>query len=184
MPHSLASFIPNLVKLRNHNHEDQPSWDPYLSTHSTLCDMFSTCTQIILLSVFVWAMSLEKKKRAFIQWHGQIRCSLLVSPLAMWHPSRDKSAFLGAVGPSTTHQGTWEKSRPTLCLVTMGTAMDSAVATNQLWPRGHSLGNHGEQCLGQQPTEERSFVEVQISKRDILAYHWSTNKCEFGHFGG
>lgn len=55
MPHSWASFIPDLEMLRAQDLGAHPFLRPWLSTPELLGTYFTTCTQIILLSMFLWA---------------------------------------------------------------------------------------------------------------------------------
>ena len=64
-----------------------------------------------------WISSLE-----WYQHHSWIRRLLFLSnppflTITIWYPSTDKSAFVGAVGSSTIHQETQEKSHPPMCWV-------------------------------------------------------------------
>ena len=96
-------------------------------------------------------------------------------PTTIWHPSMDKSAF---VGSSTIHQGTQEESCPPMHWVigiqNSVLAVDSAVASELApVPLNHGLGAPIGHCLRQSPIDERTFVEIQVSSTEIPACHWS-----------
>lgn len=54
-----------------------------------------------------------------------------------------------------------------------------------LGPLNCGPGAPGEHCLRQLPTDERAFVEVQVSSTKVLTQCWSKKKCThiFGHIG-
>lgn len=86
----------------------------------------------------------------------------------------DESSFVRAVG-SGTHKGTVGESYPPMHWMTdkhfshgCGTKVAHELAPATL---GHGLGISGEHCLKQSPTDERSFMEVQVSRGEVLAYH-------------
>ena len=98
------------------------------------------------------------------------------STITTWHPSMEKSAFVGAVGSSTIHQGTWAESRPLVHWVidiqTSIVAVDPAMECELTPPPlGCGLGAPGEHCLRQLPMDKRASVEVQESSREVPAQH-------------
>lgn len=82
-------------------------------------------------------------------------------PNNMWHPPRDKNAFVGAVASSTRCQDTWEESHPTMLQVT--STWTTVPAVNGLQP----LSAVGKNHLKKLPTDERTLVEVQFSSVEI-----------------
>lgn len=75
---------------------------------------------------------------------------ILSSTTTVWHPSRDRSALVGAVGSSTPCQGTWEESHLPMhwlmAIQTLISAVDPEVACEPaLAPLSHDLGVPGEQ---------------------------------------
>lgn len=109
------------------------------------------------------------------------------STTIIWHPSTDKSAFWGAVGPSTIRWGTWEAPCP-LCQVTdiqtSDLAVDPVVACElPSAPRGLGPGAPGKHCFRQWPTNERVLVEVQISEEKFQHIIGGKEKKKFGCIG-
>lgn len=89
--------------------------------------------------------------RGWGQQHGWRRHPRFMSPPNnMWHPSMDRSVFVGAVGSSTRHQETWEESHPTLLWV-IGKQTTSQVV-NWLQP----LSAVGEHHLKQTPMDRNT----------------------------
>lgn len=99
-----------------------------------------------------------------------------VPPTTIWHSSSDKSAFVGAVGSSTTCQGTQEESRLPMHWITgmqiWVLAVDPILAMNQFQPllatvqetlQNSVLDNH----------RQKSHYESQDSSRELLGLCWS-----------
>lgn len=84
-----------------------------------------------------------------------------------------KSAFVGVVGSSTVSQGTQEKSPPPVHWVTgrqtFVLTVDTAVACE---PASVPLSCSS----GASENKMRAFVEVCVSRGEILAYCWSKKK--------
>ena len=85
-------------------------------------------------------------------WWNKMSLFLSLLPTVIQHLSMDKSAFVGAVGSSTIHQGAWEESYPPVCQVigvqTLIPAVDPALACEAaLDPLGHNPGGPGEHSL-------------------------------------
>lgn len=97
--------------------------------------------------------------------------------------STNKSASMGVVKSGTIRQGTQEECLPFVYQVigkqkTQEKKLRTSVllvAYNWLHPSCHGPGAPGEHCLGQSPTDDRAFVEVQVSRGKVPALHWSKN---------
>ena len=96
----------------------------------------------------------------------------------LWHPSIDKSAFVGEVGSSTICQGTQRESHPAMHLVigrqTSVPALDPAVAREPAQAPFSCCMETPENTVLDHDTQERAFVEVQVSRREVPALCWST----------
>lgn len=88
-----------------------------------------------------------------------------------------KKCLCGAVRSSTMHRGAWKESCPPMHQVIGKQTSVSAVGpavVHKLSPvhLGHGPGAPDEHCLRQSPMDERAFVEVQASSREVIAHWW------------
>ena len=102
------------------------------------------------------------------------------SPAKIWYPSTDKSFFVGVVGSTLYTKGPRRVS-PTCAVgnrqTDLALAGDPAMA-HESAPASLSCvpGAPGKHCLRQSPTEEKAFVEVQVSRKEVPAHQWNNNK--------
>lgn len=102
-------------------------------------------------------------------------CVLPPTSTTIWHPSTDRSVFVGAVRSSTTCQGTRRTHPPRHQIIGTETsflAVYPAVTPNQFQSLSAMVWKPLENSLRQLPREEKAFVEIQVSSEDVPAYHW------------
>lgn len=105
-----------------------------------------------------------------------MRHLLIESPLStiIWHPPIDNRAFLGAVESNIIWQGVC--AYPCICNrrgdlgPSCGPCSDSSTSSIL---SGCNLEGTGNDCLRQPPTDDRAFVEVQVSSIEVTAQCWS-----------
>lgn len=106
------------------------------------------------------------------------QCPPLPTKRTIWHPSTEKSAFVGVVGSSTICQGTLDESgnRHTDLSPYCGPCSGLCLALALL---GHSLEAPGKHCPRQSATDERTFVRsrFQVEK---FQYNVGAKKYDFG----
>lgn len=108
-----------------------------------------------------------------IMWHQHIL--IMPHPSAtIWHPPTYKSAFEGALGSGTKHQGVWGEFLPLVYQIMCKWILVPAVA-HELAPNlfNHGLVGPGKHWQTVTAWMRETFAEVQVSYGDVLAHHWS-----------